>query len=96
MVSVSTKTYKESTGESTIDLIFATPLLLKNIISCDIAGNFNHNSDYQSILSKWTMWTINKLPTSWFLLSKINIPLIKNILKEELAKNLPSLCLMPK
>lgn len=52
MVSVGIKTYKESIGKSTINLIFATPLLLENLISCDIAGDFNHDSDYQLILFK--------------------------------------------
>lgn len=50
MVPVGTKTYKKSTGKSTIDLIFATLLLSKNLISCNIAGNFNHDSDHQPIL----------------------------------------------
>ena len=52
MVPVGTATYKESTGESTIDLIFAMPLLSESLISCDIAGDFDHDSDHQPILSK--------------------------------------------
>ena len=92
MVPVGIATYKESTGESTINLIFATPLLSESIISCDIAEDFNHNSDHQPILSKWTMQTIDNPLIPRFLLSKIDIPLIKRKLKEELTKNLPSPC----
>lgn len=92
MIPVGTATYKESTGKSTIDLIFATPLLSESIISCNIAGDFNHGSDHQPILSKWTMQTIGNPLIPRFLLSKIDIPLIKRKLKEELAKNPPSLC----
>lgn len=52
MVPVGTATYKESTGESTIDLIFATPLLSESLISCDIEEKFDHDSDHQPILSR--------------------------------------------
>ena len=92
MVPVGTATYKESTGESTINLIFATPLLSESIISCDIAEDFDYDSDHQPILSKWTMRTIDNPPIPRFLLSKIDIPLIKKKLKKELAKNPLSLC----
>lgn len=95
MVPVGTATYKESTGEGTIDLIFATPLLSESLISCDIAGDFDHDSDHQPILSKWTMRTINNPPSLRLPLSKIDIPLIKRMLKEELAKNPPSPCTTP-
>lgn len=92
MVSVGTTTYKESTGESTIDLIFATPLLSESINSCDIARDFDNDSDHELIPSKWTMLTIDNPLIPQFLLSKIDIPLIKRTLKEELAKNPPSPC----
>ena len=52
MVPVGTATYRQSIGESTIDLIFAKPLLSESLISCDIAGVFDHDSDHQPILSK--------------------------------------------
>ena len=55
IVLVGTATYKESTGKSIIDLIFVIPLLSESLISCDIAGDFDYNSDYQPILSKWTI-----------------------------------------
>ena len=59
MVPVGTATYIESTGENTIDLVFAMPLLTENLITCGITGDFDHDSDYQPILSKWTMRTVN-------------------------------------
>ena len=52
MVPVSATTYKEFTGDSTIDLVFATLLHTKSFIVCEIAGDFDHNSDHQPILSK--------------------------------------------
>ncbi len=52
MVPVRTTTYKKSTGESTIVLIFATPLLSKSLISCGIEKKFDHDSDHQPILSQ--------------------------------------------
>lgn len=94
MVPVGITTYKESTGKSTIDLIFATPLLSDNIISCDIVGDFDYNLDHQPILSKQTIETISNPLILQFLLSKIDISLIKRKLKEELARNPSSLCTM--
>ena len=44
--------YKESTKESTIDLIFTISLLSKNLIYCKIAEDLDHNSDHQLILSE--------------------------------------------
>ncbi len=52
MVPVETTTYKKSTGESTIDLIFATPLLSESLISCGIEDKFDHHSDHQPISSQ--------------------------------------------
>ena len=49
MVSVKTAIYKEFTGKSTINLIFAISLLLKSLIYCKIAKNFDHDSDHQPI-----------------------------------------------
>ena len=77
IVPVGTVTYKESTGESTIDLVFATPLLMESLITCDIAGDFDHDSDHQPILSKWTMRTVDAPLNSRLLLSKMDIPALK-------------------
>ena len=52
MISVGIATYKESTEESTIDLVFATSLLSDSLIYCKITEDFDHDSDYQPILSK--------------------------------------------
>ncbi len=52
MVPFCTAIYGEPIGESTIDLIFATPLLSESLISCDVAEDFDHDSDHQLILSK--------------------------------------------
>ena len=52
MVSVDTATYKKSNGESIIDLVFATPLLTESLITCDVAGDLDHDSDHQPILLK--------------------------------------------
>ena len=41
------------------------------------------------------MRTIDNLPTSRFFLSKIDVSLIKRMLKEELVKNSPSPCTTP-
>ena len=51
MVPTRIATYKESTRESTIDLIFATTVLLESLISCGIAEKFDYDSDHQPILS---------------------------------------------
>ncbi len=59
MVPVETTTYKESTGESTIDLIFATPLLSESFISCGIEDKFDHDSDHKPILSQWMLQTVD-------------------------------------
>ena len=89
MVPVGTATCKESTGESNIDMIFATLLLTESLIACDIAGDFDHDSDHQPILSKWTMRTIDNPLSSRLLLSKMDIPALKKTLTEELAKDPP-------
>ena len=60
MVFIGMAIYKESIGKSTIDLIFATPLFLENLVRCKIAEDFNHDSDYQFILSEWTLQMIDK------------------------------------
>ena len=47
MVLVGTTTYKESMEESTIDLIFAMPLLPESPIFCGIEDKFDHDLDHQ-------------------------------------------------
>ncbi len=59
MVPVGTATYRESTRESTLDLIFTILLLLESLISCDVAGDLDHESDNQLIPSQWTICTMN-------------------------------------
>ena len=88
MVSVSTATCRESHGESHIDLIFATPLSSENIISFDIVGDFDHDSDHPPISSKWAIRTIDNLLSLRFFLSKMDIPTLTKTLTERLAKNL--------
>lgn len=76
MICVKTATYKKSIRESTIDLIFATSLLLESLICCKIVENFNHDSDYQLILSEWTLQMIDKSVNSRRLLAKMNVVLL--------------------
>ncbi len=59
MVPVDTATYRLSSRKNTIDLIFAISLLSEKLISCDVAGNFDHDSDHQQILSMWTIGIID-------------------------------------
>ncbi len=87
MVPVDTATERESIGESTIDLIFATPLLSENIISCYVAGDFNHDSYYQLILSKWIIGTIDNQLSLRLFLSKTDISGLTKMLTQEPAKN---------
>lgn len=46
MVFTKTAIYKDSIWENTIDVIFATALLLKSLITCEVAKKPDHNSDY--------------------------------------------------
>ncbi len=49
MVPMGMAIYKKSTGESTIDLIFATALLSESLISCNIAEELTMTlTSYQS------------------------------------------------
>lgn len=52
MVFVDIAIYKKSTKKNTIDLVFATLLLIKSLITCGIVENFNYDLDYQFILLK--------------------------------------------
>ena len=88
MVPIGTTTYKKSTEESTIDLVFAIPLLTESLIAYDIAEDFDHDLDHQPILFKWITYTVNNPLSLQLLLSKIDIPALKKVLKEELAKDL--------
>lgn len=85
MIPTGTATYKESTGESIIDLIFATTLLSESLIFCGIAEEFDYDSDHQSILLQWTLQTIDKPQDSRRLLSKIDNSAIIKTLKGGLA-----------
>ena len=85
MVPTGTATYKESTGKSTIDLIFATDLLSESLISCGIAEEFDHDSDHLPILSQWTLQTVDKPQDSRRLLSKMDNTAMLKTLKDGLA-----------
>ena len=89
IVPVGTAIYKKSTRKSDIDLVFATPLLTESLITCNIARDFDYNSDHQPILSKQTMRVVDNPFSSRLFLSKIDIPALKKTLVEELAKNSP-------
>ncbi len=89
MVSVRTTTYKESTGESNIDLIFTTLLLLESLISCGIEDKFVHYSDHYLILPQWMLQTVDSPLSSRFLQSKIVVQNLKRALLEELVKDSP-------
>lgn len=92
MVPVGAATYKDSSGKSTIDLVFATPLLSESHISCKIAEEFDHDSDHQPILSEWTLQMIDKPVDSRRLLAKMDLALLIKTLQQNLANipNLPS------
>ena len=89
MVPLGTTTYKESTRESTIDLIFATPLLLESLISCGIEDKFDHDSDHKPISSQWMLQTVDSPLSLCLLLSKMDVPNLKKSLLEELVKDPP-------
>ena len=89
MVPVGTTNYKESTGESTIDLIFATPLILDSLISCGIEDKFDHDLDRQPILSQWILQTVDSPLSSRFLLCIMDVPNLKKALLEDLVKDSP-------
>lgn len=50
MIPIKTAIYKKSIRKNIINLIFATPLFLKNLIYCKIAEDFDNDSSYQPIL----------------------------------------------
>ncbi len=76
MIPVGAGTYKESSGKSTIDLLFATPLLSESLIYCKIAEEFDHDSDHQPIQSEWTLQIIDKPIDSRRLLAKMDLALL--------------------
>ena len=51
-------TYKKGEYKSTIDLVFATKLLVDNLISCSTLNEHDHDSDYLPIFSSWNLWTM--------------------------------------
>lgn len=69
--------YKESIRKSTINLVFVMPLLTKSLITCGIAEDLNYDLNYQPILSKCIMYTIDNLLNSQLFLSKIDILALK-------------------
>lgn len=52
MIFVGIAIYKESIEKSIIDLIFAMPLLIENLIIYGIAKDFDYDMNYQLILFK--------------------------------------------
>lgn len=85
LVSTGTITYKESTGENTIDLVFATGLLSESLISCGIAEQFDHDSDHQPIFSHWFLETVSRPCDFRRQLTKIDTTLMIKTLKKNLA-----------
>ncbi len=95
MVSIGTANYGESTGETTRDLIFATPLLSESFIPWDLAGNFDPDSDHKPIQSNWTMRIIDNQLSFQLLLTKIDILALTKTLTKRLAKDPLCLSIMP-
>ncbi len=89
-IPVGAATYQESSGKSTIDLVFATPLLSESLIYCKIEEEFDHDSDHQPILLEWTLQMIDKLTDSRRLLAKMNLALLIKTLQQNLV-NIPHL-----
>lgn len=85
MTPVGATSYKESSGKSTIDLVFTTPLLSESLVYCKIAEEFDHDSDHQPILSKWTLQMINKPVDSRRLLAKMDLALLIETLQQNLV-----------
>lgn len=56
----STTTYKECVHKSTIGLVFATKLLVDNLISCQTSDKYDHDSNYLPILSSWNLQTLGR------------------------------------
>ena len=54
-------TYEEQGYKSTIDLVFATKLLVDSLISCNISDEHDHDSDHLPILSSWNLRTLSSL-----------------------------------
>ncbi len=90
MIPVGAAMYKESSGKSTIDLVFATPLLSESLIYCKIAEEFDYDSDHQLILSEWTLQMIDKPIDSRRLLGKMDLALLIKTLQQNLV-NIPHL-----
>lgn len=68
--------YKESTEESTIDLVFAISLLLDSLIYCKIVKDFDCDLEYQLIFSKYTSKMIDRPPGPRCLLVKMDAVLL--------------------
>lgn len=51
MIPIKITIYKKSIFESAINFFFTIPLFSKSIIRFDIVRDFDHNLDYQFILS---------------------------------------------
>ncbi len=90
MIPVWAATYKESSGKSTIDLVFATPLLSESLIYCKIPEKFDNDSDHHPILSEWTLQMINMPIDSRRLLAKMDLALLIKTLQQNLV-NIPHL-----
>ena len=93
MVPVGTAIYKESIGKSTTDLIFATPLLSKSIISCNIVNWVASFLTNRQTIVKTNEHTTPKLytdlglpqgsPLSSILYLFYNVDLLDNCTKKE-------------
>ncbi len=53
-------TYEERGYKSTIDLVFATKLLVDSLISCNTSDEHDHDSDHLPILSSWNLRKLSR------------------------------------
>lgn len=72
MIPEGTITYEEGNKKSTIDLIFASPLLAEGVQMCDTQTTFDHDSDHLLILSQWTLNVVEAIPEARRRFTKTN------------------------
>lgn len=79
-----TITYKKGNKKSTINLIFALPLLAEGMQMCDIQMTFDHDSDHLLILSQWTFNMVEAIPEAQRRFTKTNTSKFIETLQAEL------------
>lgn len=55
LLSPRTITYNERGFKGTMDLVFGSQQIWKNMIRCDISQEHDHDSDHMPILSEWNL-----------------------------------------